>query len=153
MLIEIPYSPYELQTRILGPDSTLLSEEQASSYPFCSYQYELYGRETRGQIRRSFKYSRSEGDKLLDVIRQIREQDQTMNIDCRVLKGRERSPVHDRFIAVNDDVYILGSSLNEFGSRATTLFKVPDPNLIINEMESWWQDSQFTISLEEWISN
>ncbi len=48
-------------------------------------------------LRRSFQDSRSEGDKLLDIIRQIREQDQTMNIDCRVLKGRERSPVHDRF--------------------------------------------------------
>ena len=104
-------------------------------------------------LKKSFKDSRSEGEKLLEVIKQIKEQDQTLNIDCRVLKGRERSPVHDRFIVVNNDVYILGSSLNEFGSRATTLFKVPDPNLIINEMESWWQDSHFTISLEEWISN
>lgn len=70
---------------------------------------------------------------------------------CYVLKGT-KSPLHDRFIVIDDEVYLLGSSLSEFGSRATTLYRVPDPNLLIRQVERWMQDKDRCPLLEEWIN-
>ncbi|WP_378955750.1 VPA1262 family N-terminal domain-containing protein [Pelosinus sp. sgz500959] len=92
------------------------------------------------------------GGMLNSTIEQLMKQDKTLRLKCRVLKGRKKSPVHDRFLIVDNEVYILGSSLNEFGSRATTLFRVPDPRVIIGEAEKWWQDDEISIDLGQWLS-
>ena len=55
--------------------------------------------------------------------------------------GRDRSPVHDRVLVVDENVYLLGSSLSEFGSRATTIFRVPDPRRLRAEVDAWWADA------------
>lgn len=60
-------------------------------------------------------------------------------IDCRVLPGYP-SPLHDRYIIVDEDAYLLGSSLNEFGNRTTTLIKVPAPAPMIAQALAWWDD-------------
>jgi hypothetical protein len=88
-------------------------------------------------------------DELLRCVRELSAQDQTLNIQCRVLRGGDKSPIHDRFLVIDDDVYLLGSSINEFGSRATTLFKAPDPERLIAELESRWKNTQATVALEE----
>lgn len=72
------------------------------------------------------------------------------NIECRVLKG-EKSPLHDRYLVVDDEAYLLGSSLNEFGKRATTLFKVPAPELLITKATHWWQDETLSIGLDSFV--
>ncbi len=77
------------------------------------------------------------GEKLYEVLESIRTQDPTARIQCRALKGRDKSPLHDRFIVIDEQVYILGSSLNEFGSRATTLFQVPNPQPLIRQVEQY----------------
>jgi len=94
----------------------------------------------------------SYGEKLSSIIQQLMQKDKTLRLKCRVLKGRKKSPVHDRFLIVDDEVYILGSSLNEFASRATTLFKVPDPRVIIGEAEKWWKDTDVSIELDQWLT-
>lgn len=75
-----------------------------------------------------------------------------INVKCYVLRGK-KSPLHDRFIVVDDEVYLLGSSLSEFGSRATTLYRVPDPNLLIRQAERWMKDETICLPLEEWMNN
>jgi len=90
----------------------------------------------------------TEGDVLLRQLRELHTQDTTLNLSCRVLRG-DKSPVHDRFLVVDDDVYLLGSSLNEFGSRATTLFKAPAPERLIDIVEGWWKDPAISVPLEE----
>jgi len=62
-------------------------------------------------------------------------------IECRVLRG-EKSPLHDRFLVIDDNVYLLGSSLNEFGNRTTTISRVPAPGEMIDQAESWWADDK-----------
>jgi len=64
-----------------------------------------------------------------------------LSVDCKKMPGHDRSPVHDRLMAIDDDVYLLGSSLSEFGSRATTLFKVPDPRGLLREIDEWCRNS------------
>lgn len=88
------------------------------------------------------------GDLLQSAIIQLNQQDPALQMACWVLKGRKKSPLHDRFLIIDDHVYILGSSLNEYGSRATTLFKVPDPRPIERQVESWLEESP---SLEDWL--
>lgn len=75
-----------------------------------------------------------------------------INMKCYVLRGK-KSPLHDRFIVVDDKVYLLGSSLSEFGSRATTLYQIPDPSLLIRQAELWMKDKAICPPLEEWIKN
>ncbi|WNG16863.1 VPA1262 family N-terminal domain-containing protein [Cystobacter fuscus] len=91
----------------------------------------------------------TEGDLLVKRLREIDALDPSLTLQCRVMRGSQKSPVHDRFLVVDDEVYLLGSSLNEFGSRATTLFKIPDPLRIITALQSLWGDPKRTFPIEE----
>jgi hypothetical protein len=72
-------------------------------------------------------------------------------IECRVLRGN-KSPLHDRFLVIDDEVYLLGSSLNEFGSRTTTISRVPAPGEMIKQAETWWADNEICPPIEELIA-
>ncbi len=89
-----------------------------------------------------------QGETLNEVLTTVFNQG--MEVRCYVLKGR-KSPLHDRFIVVDDEVYLLGSSLSEFGSRATTLYRVPDPNLLIRQAEHWMKDEENCPLIEDWM--
>lgn len=79
------------------------------------------------------------GEQLHENILNYRITYPQQKIECKVLKGR-KSPLHDRYIVIDDVVYLLGSSLNEFGSRVTTIIKVPAPIKMIDQAEEWWAD-------------
>jgi hypothetical protein len=72
-------------------------------------------------------------------------------IQFRVLPGNNRSPLHDRYIVIDNDVYLMGSSFNEFGSRATTLIKVPTPQYLVDRAQAWWENG--TIALDDFINS
>ncbi|CAH1213020.1 hypothetical protein PAECIP111893_03613 [Paenibacillus plantiphilus] len=91
------------------------------------------------------------GEKMSKVLESILYQDRSLRIEAKLLLGSNKSPLHDRFLILDDEVYMLGSSLNEFGSRATTLFRIPDPSRLINQVEDWWQDDKMTIDLNQWL--
>lgn len=74
------------------------------------------------------------------------------SIEVKVLSGGT-SPLHDRYIVIDEKVYLLGSSFNEFGSRATTLIKVPHPELMIIQALTWWNDTPQTYDLEGYIKH
>ncbi len=79
-----------------------------------------------------------------------RESFREQSIDCKVLKGHQ-SPLHDRYIVVNDEVYLLGSSLSEFGNRTTTVIKVPAPRKMIEKALAWWAENTECIGLDDYI--
>jgi hypothetical protein len=142
----------QVQRRCLICDPYLSSGDVARFAPFVRIQrlpIRLLGARffLKQEIQKDSE--ETEGDALLRCIRQLTDLDPTLVLSCRVLRGSQKSPVHDRFLVVDDDVYLLGSSLNEFGARATTLFKVPDPQRLIAETESWWNDPQRSVPLEE----
>lgn len=91
-----------------------------------------------------------QGELLYGVIDSLSKQ--KIDVKCYVLRGK-KSPLHDRFIVVDDEVYLLGSSLSEFGARATTLYRVPDPYLLIRQAEQWMKDETTCPSLKEWMNN
>jgi hypothetical protein len=76
---------------------------------------------------------------------------QQQKIEFRVLRG-DKSPLHDRFLVIDDEVYLLGSSLNEFGSRTTTISRVPAPEEMIDQAEAWWKDDEVCPTIETLIA-
>lgn len=69
------------------------------------------------------------------------------NVECRLLIG-DKAELHDRFIVADENVWMLGCSLNEFGNRATTLIRVPREyrQKLIGRAEEWWND--LTLSMD-----
>lgn len=74
-------------------------------------------------------------------------------IQMRLLSGQ--SPLHDRFIICDDSVWLLGSSFNEFGNRATTIVKVPPGSCpqLYSLVEKWWFDENLSISLIDYANS
>lgn len=69
-------------------------------------------------------------------------------ISCKILIGSE-SRLHDRLIIADDNVWMLGASLNHFGERATTLIRVPKeykPKMI-DTITQWWNNSEIAEDL------
>lgn len=61
-------------------------------------------------------------------------------VTCRLLFGE---PIlHDRLIIADEQVWMLGSSLNHFGAKATTLIRVPKAyrKRLIEKVEYWWSN-------------
>ena len=72
------------------------------------------------------------------------------NITCRLLTG-QKAELHDRFIVADDQVWMLGCSLNEFGFRATTLIRVPKDyrQKLVERAEAWWKDETLTVDIND----
>jgi hypothetical protein len=64
------------------------------------------------------------GDALAKTLESVRAQDPRLDIEIKVMPG-QKSPVHDRFLIVDGIVWVLGASLNEFGSRGSLLMRLP----------------------------
>ena len=69
-------------------------------------------------------------------------------VECRLLIGK-KAELHDRFIVADDNVWMLGCSLNEFGNRATTLIRVPKDykQKLIDRALEWWNDETLTVDI------
>ena len=74
-------------------------------------------------------------------------------VKCKVMRGQ--SDLHDRFLIVDDRVWILGTSFNNFGERATTIAMVPEESRakIISKIDSWWFDNTITEEIESYAAN
>jgi hypothetical protein len=70
-------------------------------------------------------------------------------IEIRVMTG-SRPDVHDRFLRVDDALWLLGSSLNEFGSRGTMLVAVPDPDAVLPAILAAWNRA---VPLAAWMAD
>jgi hypothetical protein len=60
------------------------------------------------------------------------------NVECKSLHKSGDTAFHDRFIIIDGDCWLLGSSLNSFGKKHTTLLKVPHPEVIMDEFKKLW---------------
>lgn len=71
------------------------------------------------------------------------------NARVGVLAGRN-PPLHDRFLAVDDDVWFLGNSLNALGDRASLILKVPDSEPVLARLHAMIGTS---VSFEDYKSS
>jgi hypothetical protein len=96
------------------------------------------------------KKTKTYAEALHEAIREYKDQFPIQKIECKVLLGSP-SPLHDRYIIIDENVYLLGSSLNEFGNRTTTIIRVPAPQIMIEQALTWWEDDQACPSIEDFI--
>lgn len=75
-------------------------------------------------------------------------------INLRVLKG-DKSIIHDRFIVSDNNVWFLGTSLNQFGSKATCIARVPksDDIEIIKEIERLFSNEKYSMKIEDYANS
>lgn len=69
--------------------------------------------------------------------------------EVRVLSGKS-PPLHDRFLMVDDDVWLSGNSFGTIGERAGMVVRLPDPEPIIARLDSLWEGAD---SLDAWLKN
>jgi hypothetical protein len=106
------------------------------------------------QVLTSAEYLRQKDDEgsengavLLRAAESVRRQGG--RVEIRVGLGA-RAPIHDRFLVLDNEVWLLGSSLNEFGSRGTMAVKVPHPPPVLAMVEAEWEAAE---PLEKFLSD
>lgn len=69
-------------------------------------------------------------------------------IECYVLNNTpdDKTPLHDRFFIVDDNAYLMGSSLNHFGEKATTLYKTPSAKILQRESDIMMKKNSLLLS-------
>ena len=67
--------------------------------------------------------------------------------EVRLLPGKE-SPLHDRFLVVDGDVWLSGNSLHTIGERASVVVRLPDPEPIVIYLDAFWRRATL---LGDWI--
>lgn len=73
------------------------------------------------------------------------------SVEVKVMTGA-RPEIHDRFLVIDDKVWLSGISLNEIGRRGAILIKLPDPTPILRELEIIWKNDERTKPLEQWLA-
>lgn len=58
--------------------------------------------------------------------------------------------VHDRFLVIDGNVWFSGNSLNRIGERAGMIVKLPDPEPVVERLESFWLQAR---PLSEWLAD
>lgn len=54
----------------------------------------------------------------------------------------EESKFHDRFLIVDDNAWLLGSSLNSLGTQPTMIIRIPNPQVVITEIIALMKKSE-----------
>lgn len=101
---------------------------------------ELAGRD--GQVQGA-----ENGDVTLAQVKRLRSEPHMNPLEIKVMTG-DRPIVHDRFLLIDDRIWLLGSSLNEFGSRGTMMVSLPDPEPVREQLTKAWNDA---VELETWV--
>jgi len=92
--------------------------------------------------------SREAGEVLL---RQIESRPEMSHIQVRVMTGTPA--VHDRFLVIDDKVWLTGNSLNSIGDRAGMMITVPEPSVVVEKLNEVIHHAQRTKELSAWVAN
>ncbi|MBI5536870.1 MAG: hypothetical protein HY898_29380 [Deltaproteobacteria bacterium] len=90
-----------------------------------------------------------EGDALQRVLDDVSRQGVANPYMIRVMAG-EKPEIHDRFLVIDGRVYLIGSSLNEFGSRGTMLIELTPGLGVEEQLEAAWDRAT---PFDEWLAN
>jgi hypothetical protein len=89
------------------------------------------------------------GDFLAQRIAEALASGRMSPLEVRTMAG-EPPVIHDRLLLVDDDMWMLGSSLNGYGQRGTLRVKVPYPEPVLTDVMIVWNEAKpFDTWLEE----
>lgn len=83
------------------------------------------------------------------LLREVRHYASTKPVEARVMIGTPA--VHDRFLVIDDAVFLSGSSLHSLGERASMVVQILDGEPIVRELAEIMHDADRTTSLEAWV--
>ena len=89
---------------------------------------------TSNRVLRDAKDGETEGDALAREVAQLRKLGVRNPYRVHVMDGQVG--IHDRFLLVDDVVYLLGSSLNTLGQQGTMIVRLRRPELVRPEIEA-----------------
>jgi hypothetical protein len=92
--------------------------------------------------------SREAGEVLLS---QLESSEGMSHIKVRVMTGAPA--VHDRFLVIDDQVWLTGNSLNSIGERAGMMISVPEPSVVVDKLDEVIRNGQRTTDLATWVAN
>ena len=115
------------------------------------YIYPLRSADVKIRILSSKELSVEKACALLDAIKCYNLNSKPSRIDCRLSRG-DHPIMHDRYLIAEDAVWLMGCSFNDFGSRATTIVKIPNAAAknIISATEKWWSSEELTCTLSSY---
>jgi hypothetical protein len=91
--------------------------------------------------------SREAGDVLLH---QLESSEEMSHIKVRVMTGTPA--VHDRFLVIDDEVWLTGNSLNSIGERAGMMISLPRPSVVVDKLNEVIHHAQRTKTLSDWVA-
>jgi hypothetical protein len=68
-------------------------------------------------------------------------------LEVRVMRG---AGIHDRFLVIDDRVFLLGSSLNNFGKRGTMIVQLHTPGVVRAEL---LRELAASVPLQQWLAS
>jgi len=91
---------------------------------------------------------REAGEVLLSQIEALRQHGQ---FEAFVMTGSP-PPVHDRFLVIDDEAWLSGNSLHSIGERAGMMIKLPDPGIVVKELDKILGGDRVK-KLEDWVTD
>ncbi|WP_406867594.1 VPA1262 family N-terminal domain-containing protein [Paraburkholderia fungorum] len=85
------------------------------------------------------------------LLRQLESRKEMSHIKVRVMTGTPA--VHDRFLVIDDQVWLTGNSLNSIGERAGMMISLPEPSVVVDKLNEVIHHAQRTKTLSEWVVN
>lgn len=81
------------------------------------------------------------GEQLADALQKLQTQSRVNPLEVRVMTG-DNPAIHDRFLLVDNRIWLFGSSLHSFGLRGTMILGLPDPDAVRDELLKAWNESE-----------
>ncbi|MFC1482226.1 VPA1262 family N-terminal domain-containing protein [Myxococcota bacterium] len=91
--------------------------------------------------------SRTQADLLREQLEDLGRKLDISHIDIRVMPGSKKPPIHDRFLVIDDEVWLLGSSLNNYGEAGTMMVRIPHPDEV---REAITQQYEKAVTFDDW---
>jgi len=79
---------------------------------------------------------------------QVKALDHMGHFEVLVMTGTPQ--VHDRFLVIDDAVWLSGNSLHSIGERAGMIIKLPNPGVVLDELEKIMNGPRVK-ALESWV--
>lgn len=93
------------------------------------------------------------GEEICHILKQFKSQLPGYEIKIEVMTGK-KPIIHDRFLIIDDQVWFSGNSLNDIGTRLSTIIRLPNPRELLNHLETIKSaKTKRIITLEEWAKN
>lgn len=88
------------------------------------------------------------GQRLNTLLQEAIAKDIHQDIKVWVMSGKE-PPIHDRFLIIDNRVWLSGNSLNAIGDRPSVLVEVPDPVDIVEKLAPFQNEAT---PFEQWFA-